>query len=166
MDKHPTKEEASLIREMSGPIGVIVLQWSYVDRNLDWCIFIISEDHDTDSIINVNTLTHNAGRKIRLLRTCFNQYQSLVKFKEDGKSLMKRTENISKERNKLIHSTFNGLNLLNRSMDFEYLTRPKDALKYNIESFTHTLPTLLDLEKRIRGLAADIGLFGLSLRGQ
>ncbi len=49
-------------------------------------------------------------------------------------------------------------------MNFEYLTRPKKELKYNIHRFTHTLPTLIDLEKKIRDLATDIGLFGISLR--
>ena len=166
MDRYPTptKEEAALMKEVTGPIGYIVLQWSNGDRNLDWIIKIISEDHDTKSIINTESLTQSVGRKIRLLHTCFNQYPSLVNFKKDGKALMDKVEATSKERNKLIHGTFDGLNLSNKSMDFEYLTRPKKELKYNIERFTHTLATLLDLEKRIRDLASDMAAFGLTLR--
>jgi len=163
MDKSPTKEEIKLIKEMSGPIGVIVLQWSFVDRNLDLIVKIIAEDHDTKNFININTLSPFAGRKVKLMRKCFNQLPSLIVFKKNGLSLMKRTKSISKERNMLIHGTFAGLNS-DGSINFQYLTRPKNELKYIIQNFTHTVPTLLDLEKRIRLLAEEMGLFGLSLR--
>ena len=166
MDKYPTptKEEASLIKEVFGPIGAIVLQWSNVDRNLDYLIKIIAEDHDIKNIINTKSLTPFAGKKISLLIECFTEYPSLDAFEKSGLTLMKRAKTTSKDRNKLIHSTFDGLNLSNRSMNFEYLTRPKKELKYNIHRFSHTLATLLDLEKRIRGLAADIAYFAISLR--
>jgi hypothetical protein len=164
MNKHPTKEEISIIKELSGPIGVIVLQWANVDRYLDYCIKIISEDHDTKNIINVKSLSPHSGKKISLLTQCFKEYTSLDDFEENGLALMKRAKSTSQERNKLIHSIFNGINVADRSINFQYLIRPKKELKYIIHEFTHNISTLLDLEKRIRDLAADIGHFGVSLR--
>ncbi len=163
MDKQPTKEELSIIKEMSGPIGLIVLQWSYVERHMDYIFKIIAEDYDTKKFININTLSPFSGRKISLLHKCFNQLPSLGLFKKDGKSLMKRTKTISKKRNQLIHSTFDGINS-DGSINFLSLTRPKGELKYIFNRFVYTVPTLLDLEKKIEVLARDIALFGLTLR--
>jgi hypothetical protein len=163
MDKQPTKEEISVIKEMSGPIGLIVLQWSYVERNMDYILKIIAEDYDTKKFITIKTLSPFSGKKISLLRKCFNQLPSLGSFKKDGKSLMKRAETISKKRNQLIHSTFDGINP-DGSINFLSLTRPKGELKYIFNRFVYTVPTLFDLDKKIEVLARDIGLFGLTLR--
>jgi hypothetical protein len=53
MNDHPTKIEIDAINELSYPIGHIVLQWSYVDHNLDCCIKIISTDYDSMGLINI-----------------------------------------------------------------------------------------------------------------
>lgn len=164
MNEQPTKDELSIIKDICGFIGNIVLQWSYVDRNLDLTLKIISDNYDTNNIIiNNKNFSPFAGRKIRLLRICFEQLSSLIPFKIDGLSLMKMALDTSMERNDIIHSTFAGINS-DRSINFQKLIITKKERKYSIRNFVHTIPTLLDLGKKIEVLARDIGLFGLRLR--
>lgn len=168
MTDHFTEAEIAEIKEinkLSSPIGHIVLQWSYVDHNLDCCINIISKDFDTMDLINVKSMSKFAGKKIELIKLCLEQLPSMAVFKKDGLSIMKNASIICTKRNDIIHSTYAGINP-DGSYNFQRLIVVKKTHRFIIHKDIHTISTLLELRKKIEVLARDIGLFGLSLRGK
>lgn len=164
MNEHPTKIEIDAINKLCHPIGHIVLEWSYVDLNLDLTLKIISEDYDTLNMINNTSMSKFAGNKIKLVSLCLEKLPSLNIFKNDGLAIMKKAKDICNERNDIIHSTYAGLNN-DGSFNFRKLVITKKTRRYIIDNNIYTITTLLELEKRIEGLATDIGRFGLGLRG-
>lgn len=165
MTDHFTETELSEIKEINKlcyPVGAIVLQWSYVDLTLDSTIKIISKYYDTMDLVNIKSMSKLAGNKIKLIELCLNQLPSLTIFKKDGLNIMENASVICNKRNDIIHSTYDGINP-NGSYNFKRLVVVKKTHRFIIYKDIYTIPTLIELQKKIQDLARDIGLFGSRL---
>jgi hypothetical protein len=161
MDDIPPKE-IEAIRKLFLPIGHIVIQWSFVDTNLELCLNIIAEYYDDKNIINIKSRQQLTGRKITLFKKCLNELTSLISFKKEGLLIMQNAENIGKKRNIIIHGTYNGSNP-DGSYNFHRLVFIKKKNQYSLEKHQYTLSELNHLGKTIRGLAEDIAHLGFRL---
>ena len=160
--KNHLKLELESINNLFAPVGHIVLQWSYVDLNLELCLNIISEDYDTINLIPTKSKYILTKRKIELFSQCLEQLPSLSSFRDEGLLIVKTAIQFNKVRNIIIHGTYAGVNN-DRSYNFHRLVFNKQR-GYIIEEYPYTLAGLIHLGKMIRGLATDIGQFGLHLR--
>lgn len=162
MDIFPPKQ-IKAVRKLFLPIGHIVLQWSYVDTNLELCLKIISDHYDTNGIINNKSKSQLTRRKILLLIKCLNELPSLINFKKDGLGLMENAINISNVRNVIIHGTYAGFNDDDGLYYFNKLVYDKQKREHFIEQYPYSLSGLAHLGKTIRDLATDMANFGLRL---
>jgi len=162
LNRHKINEaQLEAVKKLFLPIGHIVLQWSYVDSNLELCLKIIQEYHDTKNIISNKSKSKLTGRKIDLIEECLKKLPSLIPFKKDGLVIMEKALNISKKRNIIIHGTYAGFNTHDGTYNFNKLVYNKQKKQHFIEQYSYTLSKIADLGKTILELATDIAHLGL-----
>jgi len=154
--------ELHAIDNLFAPIGHIVLQWSYVDTNLELCINMIAEYYDDKNIINTQSRQQLTGKKTTLFKKCLNELTSLIPFKKEGLLITDKLDKISKKRNIIIHGTYNGSNP-DGSYNFHRFVFIKKKNLYLLEKHQLTFPEIHRLGKTILDLSEEIALFCIRL---
>jgi len=96
------------LTELCCAIGHVVVQWGFVEHNLNFCIAVIYSKYGGKDIVKNHKFPKFLKRQITFLRDCFNKLDLLLPFKDDGLSLINRIVIFSKKRDEIIHSTYAG----------------------------------------------------------
>lgn len=140
----------------------VVVQWGFVEHNLTLCLANVYSNYGDDKISEKQKIEKFQRKQIKYLQECFGNIDSLIHFKDEGISLLKRVSTLIDERDKIIHSTYNGV--YNGSFDFIRFNF-KPQMIY-ISKVKRTITSILKTQKKIEDLAADIGRFALRLAGR
>jgi hypothetical protein len=162
MDKPPSKSEITEANELCCAIGHVIVQWGFVEHNLNICVSTIWHNFGGNKIAKTIEIDKFQRRQIVFLRDCFKMLDSLSPFKDEGIPLLNRTATLLNERDDIIHSTYAGL--WDDSFKF-YQFSFKEQMIY-IRKLKRNINSVLETRKKIQGLATDLGHFGLRLSGK
>jgi hypothetical protein len=157
--------EIKEINELCLAIGHVVVQWGFVEHNLNLCLGWVYFAYEGKKIAKRKKIEKFQRRQIDFMRDCFNNphLHSLAHFKDEGISLLDRTATLVNDRDDIIHSTYGGL--YKGSFDFIKFDFNNPQILY-IKKVKRTINSILETRKKIEVLAADIGHFGLRLAGK
>ena len=163
MNKHPSNPEIEGVNELCCAIGHVVVQWGFVEHNLNICLSIIWHTFGGNKIAKKRKIDKFQRRQIDFLRDCFKTLYSLAPFKDEGIPLLDRIATLLNERDDIFHSTYAGL--WEDSFKF-YTFSFRDSQMIYIRKLKRTIASILETRKKIQDLAADLGHFGLRLSGK
>lgn len=153
MDEQPTKLEISELTELCCAIGHVVVQWGFVEHNLNFCVATIYSKYGGNDLIKNHNFPKFLKRQIEYLRDCFKKLDTLHPFEIEGLSILDRIVILSKKRDEIIHSTYGGSEpdyFIFRRFDFN------TPHKLYVSDISQTFAAILDVRKKIEVLAADL----------
>jgi len=165
MENPYTKDEIKDINELCLAIGHVVVQWGFLEHNLNLCLGWVYSAYGGKKIAKRKKMERFQRRQIDFMRDCFKNpnLQSLAPFKDEGISLLDRTATLINDRDDIIHSTYDGL--YKGSFDFIQFNFDNPQILY-VKKVKRTINSILETRKKIEDLAADLGRFGLRLAGK
>jgi hypothetical protein len=158
----PTKSAIAEVNELCCAIGHVVVQWGFVEHNLTLCLANIYSNYGGDAITEKQKIEKFQRKQIKYLQECFDNLDSLMHFRDEGVLLLKRVSILLDERDKIIHSTYNGL----YKGSFNFIRFNFTPQMIYISKVKRTITSILKTRKKIEDLAADIGRFALRLAGK
>ena len=143
------------------PIGVIVVNWNFVEYSLDTCVKVIYHDYGGKTILKKyeNQVPVSMTSKTELLEMCLRKKDNLISFKTQGLSLVKRSLALSKERNTIIHMR---LKAKNPDGSFTFIKTDYKSI-HEYRQVTYTLNQFCDFGKEIIYLGNDLVDFATRL---
>lgn len=100
------KALVEIMPSLCGGLGMVVLNWSFVENNLDHWTAIAYADFGGSSI--EAELPRQFGRKVKFLRKCFRRIPELSTFQDECTTYIDRAEAISTTRHYLVHGVLKG----------------------------------------------------------
>lgn len=138
-------------------IGVIAVQWAYIEISIDMCIYIIYHKFNGKSIFNRIPKTR-FNEKCTKLKTAFNDLTMLNQYKSEGLFLIADAENYSEHRHRILHGSV--IKAVPDIMHYTKIIYGKEFHKFDY--YEYTLIDLLNYGKKFQDLAIRLA----SLRDQ
>jgi hypothetical protein len=91
----------AFMTNLSLAVGQLVLDWAFVEQNLDMCIAVIYHTAGGKHIDPV--LPRSVKRKVRFLKLCFKTIDTLAPFKEQALPMLSEAKTLAHARHTVVH---------------------------------------------------------------
>lgn len=143
-------------------IGWIAQNWAMVEQNFEMCIAMIYHDLGGKTIVE-RRLPLPWTQKVDFLRKSFRKIPSLQKYADEGLSLVERANNLSDERNDLIHGVIRNMRAVEGKFPlaiFDYDRSDKTTNWHVLREFRFGPDDFSKLESKLVPLAGEVADFG------
>lgn len=134
-------------RNLFAAIGLIALNWGRLEQHVDTLLIQVNATEHSEELYDPDHPV-SFGRKIKLLKTWFNQHPALVNFTADVRDLTSKLKVISAERNLYLHSILERWDEEAKQAHFKCLQYEGND-DFAIKTFTVTLESLLSFGKLV-----------------
>ncbi|OGP72503.1 MAG: hypothetical protein A2Y80_05480 [Deltaproteobacteria bacterium RBG_13_58_19] len=149
---------------LSQALGTVVVKWNLVEHLLDYCVAIIYHNCGGKSIVkqDKNKVPRFMESKANYLKNCLEKLDILLPYKDEGLLLVKRSSDLSKERNDMIH-----MRLMGKNPDGSFLFDKLDhKAMHESRMLPYTINQFHQFGTKILDLAEDLGQFCKRLQQQ
>jgi hypothetical protein len=137
-------------------IGLVITSWAYVEDLINRCVLFFYHECGGNT-----TKTGKSGiprtqfnRKLKLLSESLSMLPILSIYKDDGLALIARSKTLSEYRDIIIHSVVTRLKPESLIL-VKYKYNKENIDKPTLQHSQYTIKDLLDLGKKMTGLATD-----------
>lgn len=135
-------------------VGMIVMNWSFVENSLDAWTAIAFQDCNGSSI--ERELPRQFDRKMRFLRKCFNRLPELTPWKNEALAYLDRAKALSVVRHYVVHGVlwdFDSAN--NESFTFQKIDLDENKTQHMLGSLTIAGEDLIASANELLGMASQ-----------
>lgn len=111
-----------------GCVGMIVLNWSFVENSLDAWTSISFHDHNGESV--ERQIPRQFGRKVSFLRKCFRRLPSLAVHADEVSAYLDRAVALANVRNYVVHGTLSDFDPADESFLFVKIDISEDKRQH------------------------------------
>ena len=152
---------ADIIPHFYSSVGMIVVNWSFVENNLDAWSALVYHDHGGSSI--ERKLPKPISRKIKFLEKCFGALQTLTHVRDEAASYISRVKALSKIRNFVVHGVLSEFDPSDASFTFLRVDTDPEKKQHVLErlkilgtDLVHAGIELSELAKTGQGVTAKL----------
>jgi hypothetical protein len=133
-------------------IGMIVMNWSFVENSLDAWTAIAYQNCNGASV--ERELPRMFDRKVRFLRKCFNRLPELAPWKDDALHYLDRARALSETRHYVVHGVLSDFDKdHDESFTFQKIDLDENRTQHVIGSLTIPGEKLIDAANELLAMA-------------